>query len=712
MARKKIAVITARADDNEQKMILAGIGEVAFSLDADVFVFSNIYNHWTEDALLNYEDHIYDYVQPEHFDGVIITAEAFRDLSVLEDLLCRIRRSGVPAVMIGGEAESFDTITSDDAADMARITSHLITVHGLTKFDILTGPEAMPVSHERVAGCRKAMEQHGIPFHSVRVHYGDFWTGSGFTLAQQYLSGEAPMPQAVICTNDHMAYGLCEALTEAGVSIPEQIMITGYDHTEDRLYHHPLLTTCRRSRQKQGMEAAAQLLAPDLRLPEYAQELLLGNTCGCGVDFTQLGEEIRSARIGQYHTVMNSVAQFSGALTLCRTLAEYTAVLREYLYLLHGAETLYLCLDRQWNGPRYGGEAFLCCTICKDEPSDMPQYVPWEQLPACLQKEQEAPRIFCCSPLCFQTRMFGYTVAAFTEPRCYDFSYRDWNKSVVNALEILRMKNDIHYLTGCQRISTLYDSLTGFYYLHEFEALINEIPEERYLQAVKLVFFENGEYLYGENYRSDIIAASARAIRAAGAKHMVCCRTDEALFFILCRKEEGAAFSQRLQVMLHHTFCGIYDENQVAVIYDSHAGTIDHGILRWLRRQITARGEETAKAMLQRKQYPHFPALLSLRSEMQNHPDNALSTEEICKKLCISEGYFRMIYKKYFDVSYVQDCIHARVMLACYLLLTTAMSVYAVSRKCGYTDEKFFSRQFRTAVGCSPVRYRERYHAR
>lgn len=59
MAKKKIAVITARADDCEQRDILYGIVQAAFHANADVAVFTNIYNHWVEDALLNDENIIY-----------------------------------------------------------------------------------------------------------------------------------------------------------------------------------------------------------------------------------------------------------------------------------------------------------------------------------------------------------------------------------------------------------------------------------------------------------------------------------------------------------------------------------------------------------------------------------------------------------------------------------------------------------------------------
>ena len=67
--RRRIAVITARADASEQRDILYGISEAAFRKDTDVAVYSNIYNHWQDDDLLNYENIIYSLFEPDLFDG-------------------------------------------------------------------------------------------------------------------------------------------------------------------------------------------------------------------------------------------------------------------------------------------------------------------------------------------------------------------------------------------------------------------------------------------------------------------------------------------------------------------------------------------------------------------------------------------------------------------------------------------------------------------
>ena len=231
MARKKIAVISARADDATQQELLRGIAEAAFASDVNVAVYSNIYNHWTDDALLGQENSIYSMFDPRQYDGVIINCEPFRDLSIIHSVLEGIRQTGVPTIALDGKIDGLPSLYCDDEADLEMLTSHLIVKHGLTRIDILTGREDDPIAQQRLRGCVSALKKHGIEVDAQHIHFGNFWTNSGKQLACRYLSGDLPMPQAVVCTNDHMAYGLCDALTDAGILIPQQLMVTGYDYT-------------------------------------------------------------------------------------------------------------------------------------------------------------------------------------------------------------------------------------------------------------------------------------------------------------------------------------------------------------------------------------------------------------------------------------------------------------------------------------------------
>jgi len=399
---------------------------------------------------------------------------------------------------------------------------------------------------------------------------------------------------------------------------------------------------------------------------------------------------------------MSTVAQFSGRLTTSRTLEEYTGAVSEFFYLLHGADRLFLCLDSAWNSERFNGDEFLCCAI-GNEYSEPPIKFSSGETPVPFITEHDSPVIFYVNPVCFQTRLYGYTVLEYNRPASYDFSFRDWNKTVADTLEFLRMKNDIHYLTQCQRQSALYDSLTGFYNLREFESIVEEAGHNFCIQAVKLSFPDGGEYLFGENYRSDIIAETASSIKRVCAQHEICCRTDDNTFLIMFKRENGM-FPEKLKISLHNEVYSRHDERQVIITYHSS----DNTLVGELRSAVSLNAEHDVGLISERRRLPHYNELADIRSRIISVPNKMPKLSEVSRKMCVSEGHFRLIYRQCFDVSYNRDCINSRVMKACYLLYSTAMSIYATAVSCGYDDEKFFSRQFRQVTGFSPAEYRKK----
>lgn len=706
MPEKRIAVITARADSSEQKTVLLGISQAAFAANADVEVFTNIYNHWVNDELLNFENTVYDLAAPEIFDGIIITAEAFMDLSALSGLVRKIKKSSVPAVVIDGEIEGLKSVLSDDEADMEFIAEHLLTVHGFTDIDILTGLKDNPVSRKRVNGCKRAFEKHGAKFDADKVFYGDFWTSSGKELAGKYISGELPMPQAVICTSDYMAYGLCDTLTEAGISVPEKITVMGYDYNDDRIYHYPLLSTYRRNRRKMGIEAVNILLKGNYA-EEEDERFVRGNTCACGANPKQTSDEILAARIGQYHTATNSVAQLSSRLTLCRTLAEYNGVLSDFFYLIYGAERLYMCIDREWSSEAMAGSEYICCKIKSETASVLSAKLLKNELMTSLDGDREKPRLSYYLPLVFQKKCFGYAVLVYDHPQCYDISLRDFIKTAVNSLEFLRMKNDIHYLSQCRRESSLYDALTGFYNLSEFKRIVRMTAESGTLNllAIRILFAADGEYILGEGCRSDVIAAAAATIKKLCVNHELCCRTDNGFVVMYA----GEYFYDKLKSAIQCELAGKISEPQIIISYSDEECAKSKNAVESVLDGAEKKCEFLFREVERRRKLPHYEMLLNLRNEIVISPHKAYSIDKASRRFCISEGHFRAIYKKCFGISYVNDCINARLTLAKYLLCTSSMSIYAIAMKCGYADEKYFSRQFKESTGCTPLKYRNNY---
>ena len=273
MQKKRLTfgVVAAQASDIEQRRIMEGIIEKAKELNIDTVVISNIYNPDGSEYSLDChkENNIYELLNSAGTDGFIIISEAI----INTELQKRIRdtlgtRPDIPVVVAGVQKDDlmldyFETISTDDTADIEEIADHLIEVHNCTDIDILTGNPDTDVSVQRTEGYKRSLEKHGIPYDARKVIYGDFWTTSGQSLAKQYINGERHMPQALICANDYMAYGLLDEFAENGIRVPDDMLVAGYEYILQRIFHYPVLSTYCRNRKNLGAEAVNLLYSPD-----------------------------------------------------------------------------------------------------------------------------------------------------------------------------------------------------------------------------------------------------------------------------------------------------------------------------------------------------------------------------------------------------------------------------------------------------------------
>jgi len=105
-------------------------------------------------------------------------------------------------------------------------------------------------------------------------------------------------------------------------------------------------------------------------------------------------------------------------------------------------------------------------------------------------------------------------------------------------------------------------------------------------------------------------------------------------------------------------------------------------------------------------------AFTLLREELQNSPEKAWRVEKMAASLRLSEPYFKALYKKFFDVSPIEDLLRIRMRCACYFLSNRASSVKEAASACGFNSSYYFSRKFKERLGLSPSAYAERMAAR
>ena len=214
----------------------------------------------------------------------------------------------LPVVVIAGNPHerAADVVTSDNRSGSAALVTHLIEDHGRRRLYYLDGPPSAPDARER----RKALI-HVLRGHSdsrlVGSSQGLFTVASGEEFGQALLAKrDGDLPDAVVCANDEMAIGLLHALAEAGVRVPDDMAVVGFDDIFPGSLCEPPLTTVHQPMRLLGERACTRLLdriaKPSLRpkVELLPTELVLRSSCGCppGTIIRRPVPRLRSVRAG------------------------------------------------------------------------------------------------------------------------------------------------------------------------------------------------------------------------------------------------------------------------------------------------------------------------------------------------------------------------------------------------------------------------------
>ncbi|WP_288129955.1 LacI family DNA-binding transcriptional regulator [Microbulbifer sp.] len=153
---------------------------------------------------------------------------------------------------------SYPSVQLDNRAAARAMTDHLVRL-GHRRIGLVKGPQRSPLTRDRIAGYREALEAAGIPFDESLLCPGDFSLQSGHRAAGTLITRDNP-PTAIFCENDEMAIGAMQRIKQAGLRVPEDISIAGFDDIAFAAYSDPSLTTIAQPAEEFGATAAQLLI--------------------------------------------------------------------------------------------------------------------------------------------------------------------------------------------------------------------------------------------------------------------------------------------------------------------------------------------------------------------------------------------------------------------------------------------------------------------
>ncbi|MBS5284550.1 MAG: LacI family DNA-binding transcriptional regulator [Clostridiales bacterium] len=192
-------------------------------------------------------------LNPSYYDGVIVLSQRDNDLAFMREVLDK----KIPMVTICRAVDiDAPNVTTDEALAMERAMDYLIE-NGHRRLAVIEGNPELDSNRLRHRGWRTSCLRHGIDPDGLPVMSGNYRYASGYAAAKQLLSYH---PTAILCFNDEMAFGARTAISEAGLEVPDDVSLIGFDNWDLSGYSDMHLTTIERNMGEIAREGARVLL--------------------------------------------------------------------------------------------------------------------------------------------------------------------------------------------------------------------------------------------------------------------------------------------------------------------------------------------------------------------------------------------------------------------------------------------------------------------
>ena len=565
MSRKRIAILTAEADEYTQGRFLSGFFEEAFHLDYDVCVFSMYLKYQDTGSREVGDANIFNLVEFDKYDAVLICSDRIRTPGTSEGLYWRLKQEfDGPVLVVGDYVDGYESINIDHRRNIEILTDHLIEVHGYRNIVMLDGWESSANSSLKKDGFLDSLKRHGLKADDNLIHYGSCWYDSGRELAGELAESRDGLPQAVVCADDYMALGLASELERLGINVPGDIAVVGYDTMEQNDERTVPLTSVDISAREDGAYAARWI---DARLNGRAPEkyecgaaIHWGASCGCRKCMDKQAGRKRSVwdikeKPGSYGSYYNHMME---DLLSQRDYRDFYNTVFQYANIDGNLKNFSLCLNEYWNAPEVmmGANAFRVGytknmyriiklgetgnAIDFDDCFDVSRLVPE------LCSDRSEPDAYVFTPLNFDDRCFGYAVVSHGKAcKAYDSSYSTWLKQIMQGMEAFYRQASLQKLLDKVNASQIRDDLTGMYNYNGFVGRCREMCDDALEKGKRIMLLSidmNGlgqiNARLGRKTGDEAIQSLADMIVSSIGKSDVCMRMCNDEFVVASQVED------------------------------------------------------------------------------------------------------------------------------------------------------------------------------
>lgn len=457
---KHIAVLMGAINLENQQKILDGMIDAIRETKDNVYVFTNYISARDNKAAVRTAFGIMELPDFKCFDGLIVVADTITYQPAQSYIMDKIHVSNVPTITINQQISGFGGLEASSYDAQYEIIEHLITVHDCKDIAFVRGPKGQKEADLRYQAYCDSLARHGIPYREEMVYEGNFALNGGMQAAVTMVESGIK-PDAVVCANDQMAIGVIEVYKNVGYKVPEDIIVTGFDNSENAMYHNPTMSSVDKNPHEIGYRAIYELQrvmnGEQIGYYHINPNISLRESCGCGNQNEFDVEDLKRRHVQQHvyvsymsEIVRNTMTELSGL----QKPEEVYEVLKRFIKLT-GVGSFYLCMcerDKVFVLPETNmGGNFDLLQVNEDytdkiemavayENGEYHSYKPFKKgmvLPAECRDSGEA-NFHVVTPVIFQNCCYGYCVSSNEKLPLKTGIFYSWLLNIGVAFENIR----------------------------------------------------------------------------------------------------------------------------------------------------------------------------------------------------------------------------------------------------------------------------------
>ncbi|MBO7335958.1 MAG: GGDEF domain-containing protein [Lachnospiraceae bacterium] len=287
--KKKLAICGNGWNYDLLAETLEGIKEYSEKEDFDVFVFMCFASYSVYSDMVRGELNVYDMMNPEDYDGVIVFSTSLNSTDTALELCNRAKEKNVPVISVGLEVDGISSVCLSNEEGMRGLVTHLIEQHGVERAFFIVGTPDHVDSVTRLQAAREVFLEHGLKLADEDVGYGRWSNKHTADIVDEVLDSGRDLPDAFICANDVMAMAAATRLEERGYNVPGDVIVTGFDFSKEAQQFYPAITTVKQKYDDIGRRACELILEEINGSTRRVNDVVpsrfaCGESCGCEGD--------------------------------------------------------------------------------------------------------------------------------------------------------------------------------------------------------------------------------------------------------------------------------------------------------------------------------------------------------------------------------------------------------------------------------------------